>query len=137
MPLLFVYGSLKEGFPNFHVNRGHRVPGEYRTVERYPFYLVDDRLPCLFLTPGTGLQVIGQLFEVDDPSLRAMDDFERVGRPGGYRRELVHVVSMSRDASPARTAFVYVQDPALLADAGSHVGPLAEYSIEHAGRLHW
>jgi gamma-glutamylaminecyclotransferase len=137
MPLLFVYGSLKEGFPNFHVNRGRRAPGEYRTVERYPFYLVDDRLPCLFLAPGTGLQVTGQLFEVDDASLRVMDDFERVGQPGGYRRELVHVVGVWPDAAPARAAFVYVQDPALLAGGGSHVGPLAEYSLEHAGRLHW
>ena len=45
MPPLFVYGSLKEGFPNFHVNQGRRVPGEFRTVRPHPLYLVGGRLP--------------------------------------------------------------------------------------------
>jgi len=33
---VFVCGTLKDGFPNFHVNRGRRVPGEYRAEQRYP-----------------------------------------------------------------------------------------------------
>jgi hypothetical protein len=34
-------------------------------------------------------------------------------------------------------AFVYVQDESRLAGAGPHVGPLAEYTHEHAERLSW
>ncbi|WP_285414832.1 hypothetical protein [Variovorax sp. efr-133-TYG-130] len=32
--LVFVFGTLKEGFPNFTTNRGKRVAGEFVTVER-------------------------------------------------------------------------------------------------------
>jgi gamma-glutamylaminecyclotransferase len=48
MPLLFVYGSLKQGFPNEHVNTGRRVSGQYRTRERYAMYLLGPgEVPCL------------------------------------------------------------------------------------------
>jgi gamma-glutamylaminecyclotransferase len=41
--LLFVYGTLKEGFPNHHLNVGRRLPGEFRT--RKPFQLFVVQLP--------------------------------------------------------------------------------------------
>ena len=34
--LVFVFGTLKEGFPNFATNRGVRVPGAFTTKYRYP-----------------------------------------------------------------------------------------------------
>jgi len=136
MPLLFVYGSLKEGFPNHRVNRGRRVPGEYRTAQAYPLHLVESVLPCLFLQPGAGVPVQGQLFEVDSAALAAMDALERIGEPGGYHRVTIEVAEMD---TPARTlqAFVYVQDPVLLQRSGPHPGPLAEYTMEHAKALRW
>lgn len=136
MPLLFVYGSLKEGFPNHPVNRGRRVPGAYRTAQAYPLHLVDAVLPCLFLQPGAGLPVRGELFEVDDAALAAMDALERIGEPGGYQRVRIEVAPLD---APAHTteAFVYVQDPALLQRGGPHPGPLAEYTSEHAKALRW
>jgi gamma-glutamylaminecyclotransferase len=136
MPLLFVYGSLKEGFPNHPVNRGRRVPGEYRTAQAYPLYLVDAVLPCLFLQPGAGLSVRGQLFEVDDAALAAMDALERIGEPGGYQRVTIDVMAVD-DPDRRILAFVYVQDAALLERGGPHQGPLAEYTMAHARALRW
>lgn len=139
MALLFVYGSLKEGFPNFHVNAGRRVAGVYRTVQPYPLYLADGRLPCLLATPGTGHRVIGQLFEVNAQALEAMDALERVGEPGGYDRVVIDVEPVA-DAPPPTaptTAFVYVQSASRLATPGPHVGPLAEYTPDHARSLDW
>jgi len=136
MTLLFVYGSLKEGFPNAHVNRGRRRPGDYRTARPHPMHLVEGVLPCLFLAPGTGLRVKGQLFEVDDAALAAMDALERIGEPGGYQRVRIDVVPDGADA-PVTSAFVYVQDPALLERDGPHPGPLAEYTPDHARALRW
>lgn len=136
--LLFVYGSLKEGFPNFHVNRGRRVPGRYRTVSPHPLVLADGVLPCLLPTNGGGHRVIGQLFEVDAAGLAAMDALERVGEPGGYTREKIDVVA--EPAGPADApvqAFVYMQSPSRLAPGGAHVGPIAEYTHEHARSLRW
>jgi gamma-glutamylaminecyclotransferase len=40
---VFVFGTLKQGFPNFHINRGRRVAGEFATGLAYPLYLVGER----------------------------------------------------------------------------------------------
>lgn len=136
--LLFVYGSLKEGFPNFHANKGHRLPGRYRTVQRYPLYLADGALPCLLPQPGSGLHVVGQLFEVNARQLAEMDALERVGEPGGYARLSIEVRPHDETAGAApRTAFVYMQHESRLAGAGPHTGPLAEYTLDHARLLRW
>lgn len=138
LPLLFVYGSLKEGFPNFHVNKGRRVAGDYRTAQAHPFFLVGGRLPCLMLPAGRGHRVAGQLFEVDAPALAAMDRLERVGEPGGYRRAVIEVEPIGAGLGAQRVdAFVYVQDESLLTATGRHIGPLAEYTQEHAKALRW
>jgi gamma-glutamylaminecyclotransferase len=56
--LVFVFGTLKQDFPNFHANRGVRVPGNYITAQRFPFYLVGERYsPWLIDQPGLGHQV--------------------------------------------------------------------------------
>jgi len=137
MPPLFVYGSLKEGFPNFHVNQGRRRPGEFHTLQPYPLYLIGGRLPCLLPTAGEGLQVQGQLFEVSPDALARMDALERVGQSGGYRRELIDVQDRADPAAAAIPAFVYLQTRAMLAAPGTHVGPLACYTLEHAKSLRW
>jgi gamma-glutamylaminecyclotransferase len=138
MPPLFVYGSLKEGFPNFHVNKGRRLAGEFHTLQPYPLYLVAGRLPCLLPAPGAGLQVQGQLFEVSAEALAQMDTLERVGQPGGYTRSLIEVQRIDgATALPPIEAFVYLQTHAILQSEGTHLGPLALYTLEHARSLRW
>ena len=137
MDQLFVYGSLKEGFPNFHVNRGRRIAGHFVTAVPYPFYLVDGGLPCLLNQPGLGLAVQGQVFEVDSAALAAMDRLERVGLPGGYRRVRVEVLQRHEPGASPIEAHAYVQQPDKLQGPGPLLGPLAEYTLEHASRLAW
>lgn len=137
MPLLFVYGSLKEGFPNFHVNKGRRLSGSYQTVEQHEFWLFNGQLPCLLPGTGTGKHVVGQLFDVSNEALAAMDALERVGEPGGYRRIEIAVRAQDDGRQEPVNAYVYVQDPALLTLPGQHIGPIAEYTQEHAKRLRW
>lgn len=137
MPMLFVYGSLKEGFPNFPVNAGRRIEGDYRTACAYPLYLWSGQLPCLLPQPGRGVPVRGQLFEVDAAALQAMDRLERVGEPGGYARHTIRVVRTDVAGTAAVEAFVYMQDPRLLDTPGEHLGPIDDYTAEHAKRLRW
>lgn len=140
MALLFVYGSLKQGYPNFHANAGTRVPGEFITVQPYPMYLVNGRLPCLLPLPGQGLRVRGELYEVDAAQLHTMDVLERVGEPGGYQRIAIEVqdASLASHAQAGRVAaFVYLQSPSIIDSGGPHQGPLAEYTPEHARSLRW
>jgi len=96
--LIFVFGTLKEGFPNFPTNRGRRVPGRFRTEMAFPLYLVGDRhAPWMLDSPNSGLNVTGEVYEVDEDALRLMDVLERVHEPDGYIRKLILV---KRDETP-------------------------------------
>ena len=69
---VFVYGTLKQGFPNFHINHGERVGAEFLTAQAFPMYIVGTRrLPWLVNRPGQGHHVLGQLYLVDEAGLAA------------------------------------------------------------------
>ena len=126
---VFVFGTLKEGFPNFAVNRGTRLPGRFVTHDRFPLYLVGERhVPWLFDQRGEGERVAGEVYEVDDATLAAMDRLERVREADGYRRAaiLVEVPGATFDA------FAYLKPMAQFDRAEVRAGPLSEYTLEHA-----
>jgi len=138
--LVFVFGTLKEGYPNFATNRGTRVPGNFVTVARYPLYLVGERFsPWLVFSAGEGERVVGQLFEVDDATLAAMDVLERVTESDGYRRVLIDVEGVSgqeqeqAQAGAAKSVHAYVKAPEHFKAAQAKAGPLREYTMAHAG----
>jgi gamma-glutamylaminecyclotransferase len=130
---VFVFGTLKEGFPNFHANAGIRVPGAFITCERFPFYLVGERFsPWLVDCAGEGKQVRGEVFLVDDATLKRMDELERVSEVDGYRRREIHVRSVTADDKFA--AYAYLKEQQHLVGALVQRGPLAEYTLAHAAR---
>lgn len=128
---IFVFGTLKEGFRNFHVNRGTRVGGDVITVQPYPLHIMGSRrLPWMLNRPGEGLPVIGQLFEVDEATLAAMDQLERVDDPLWYQRQRIDVRPHPRAADDAVIdAWVYFGSEAGFAGQAVHAGPLAEYTL--------
>jgi gamma-glutamylaminecyclotransferase len=127
MHKVFVYGTLKEGFANFGINAGRRIPGEFRTAERYPLYIVTEFfIPWLVDRPGTGEQVLGQLFEVDAPTLVEMDRLEQIDEDGWYTRAEIRVLPAA--GGEALTAFVYFGASERLATDVVHAGPLAEFT---------
>ncbi len=141
---LFVYGTLKSGFPNFHLNAGTRVPGEFRTALRFPLYIATaDHIPWLVNQPGVGEHVKGELYEVDDAALAQMDVLERIGEPLWYARcdievQPVHPVQIEKTvgaapAAPLR-AQVYFGAAERIAQDVVHAGPLAVYTHAHASR---
>ena len=124
---IFVFGTLKQGFCNFHVNRGRRVGGDFVTVQPHALYVIGPRhLPWLLPQSGTGHPVVGQLFEVDDNTLADMDKLERVTEPLWYRRQSIAV--RPRDGGATTEAWVYVGSPERLALETVHAGPLPEYT---------
>ncbi len=134
MPLqVFVFGTLKEGFPNFGTNRGFRVPGTYRTRDKLPLYLVGPRKsPWLLNLPGQGHQVMGQVFEVDNDALAAMDRLERIREPDGYRRVELEIEEVASPGIKTLKVFAYLKPPDQLTSIVERVGPLKEYTLEHA-----
>ena len=124
---VFVYGTLKDGFRNFHVNRGVRVPGTFVTEQAYPLYVIGEfGLPWLVHEPGQGHHVTGQVFEVDDPSLAAMDVLERINEAGWYTRILLTVRQTA--TGHLMQALAYFGSPARLLPDSIHCGPIAEYT---------
>lgn len=134
--LVFVYGTLKAGFPNFHINAGVRVPGDFVTLDRLPLYIVSAKhIPWLVDRPGEGHPVTGQLFEVDDDTLANMDVLERITEADWYTRRTIAVRPLEDAQAAAIQAFVYFGSAdRLRSDVVQH-GPLAEYT--HAYSPHY
>jgi gamma-glutamylaminecyclotransferase len=128
---VFLFGTLKEGFPNSGANKGSRVAGEFFTKIRYPLYLVGERYsPWLMLSEDEGFQVRGQVFTVDEATLDDMDRLERIHQADGYRRVQVQVISES--TCEEMQVFVYVKPAEQLEGMLIQLGPIAEYELEHA-----
>ena len=138
MSLIFVYGSLKAGFQNAHVNRGVRQPGEFRTHERLPLLLLGDgHVPCLVLQPGAGHQVNGEVYEVGADALALMDRLERLDEPRGYRRVSIEVERLDAGDVAVLTVEVYVKPPEHVSADEQRAGPLVEYTADYAARFKW
>ena len=128
--LVFVFGTLKQGFPNFAVNRGRRVAGVFRTMQPHPLYLVGERcVPWMIDAAGSGQCVAGELYEVDAAALAAMDELEGLGRSDGYHRKALQV--QAADATVVM-AQVYMKPTEQVVQGDVRIGPLAEYTLEHA-----
>ena len=129
--LVFVFGTLKQGFPNFGTNAGERLAGEFVTLQAHPLYLVGDRhSPWMLASPGQGLAVHGQVFGVDEGTLARMDVLERTGEADGQRTRL-----QVRDVrAPVATldVWAYLKDPDQLRPQDIRLGPLAEYTLAHS-----
>lgn len=98
MHKIFVYGTLKEGFPNFKINKGRRLAGDFYTKNAYALYLVGERyVPWLVLREGEGYQVKGQVFTVSESVLAEMDILERISEVDGYRKVEIEVCNEKTD----------------------------------------
>ena len=84
--LLFIYGTLKQGFSNHRYLAGSKFLGTARTQEKYAMY--SDGLPFVIMTEPVS-QIQGELYQVDDITLDLLDDIE--GHPNWYRREQVEI----------------------------------------------
>lgn len=110
---VFVYGTLKKGFPN-HCGYmdATQLLGEYQTLGKYPLFLNGKRFsPCVTNEPGKGYHVQGELYEMDDQGLARIDALERINKPDGYRRHTIYVVSLSDAAAKPKPAGIYLMDP--------------------------
>jgi gamma-glutamylcyclotransferase (GGCT)/AIG2-like uncharacterized protein YtfP len=110
--LLFVYGTLKRGFCNHHRLAGAKFVGAARTHAIY-------RLLNLGWYPGLiegnpGIAVEGELWDVDEATLRRLDEYE--GVPEWFQRR---AVALDGTSEPAE-AYFYCRDPAGNPDCGDH-----------------
>jgi gamma-glutamylaminecyclotransferase len=69
--LVFVYGTLKKGFPNYaRYMTSAGFLGIYQTMEKYPLVIFGSRhVPGMLDRPGDGYHIEGELYEVNDECL--------------------------------------------------------------------
>lgn len=129
--IVFVFGTLKQGFRNAHVNQGQRLPGRWCTRQPHPLLIAGPRcLPWLLQRPGQGLPVIGEVYSVDTATLQRMDALERIDTPGWYERRRIEVQGMD-GSTAALQPWVYFGSEAGFSGLQVHLGPIGEYLLEH------
>ena len=68
--LLFTYGTLKKNLPNHHYMQKYQIVGGAKTSEKYPLINgTSHKCPFLLNKPGTGLNVLGEVYDIGDDSL--------------------------------------------------------------------
>jgi len=103
--LVFVYGTLKAGEPNYEVmsdeatGRAEFV-GAGTTVHKYPLVIGSRyNIPFLLLEQGSGHNVHGEVYCVDDEKLKALDILEAYPRFYTRRQEEIVLSSGERMAA--------------------------------------
>jgi gamma-glutamylaminecyclotransferase len=129
--LVFVFGTLKRGFPNHHLIAQQPLLGDFETAHPYPLYLVSERYsPWMMDQAGEGMKVRGQVFKVDEQCLAALDELERIHARDGYRRQEIKV--SSQQGSVKLTVYAYLKPEHQLNTKAIRCGPITEYLLEHA-----
>ncbi len=127
MPLVFLYGTLKRGFPNHRLMPQARFVGHFQSRVEYPLVIAGRWYsPILLPEPGAGHAVRGELYEVDDLGLAALDEMEGSHLAHGYDRIAIEVVPV--DGDTALTAWAYVKPRSRIDTI--HSGPLKEYRLD-------
>ncbi len=111
MVRIFVYGTLKRGGCRSHVLKGQRFLGEAKTVATYRIYNTGS-YPAL-VEKEDGLQVEGEVWEIDDHCLRSLDAIEAV--PHLYERKPVTLTDRSMEGVET---YIYRQNVDGMPDCG-------------------
>jgi len=146
---VFVFGSLKRGFPN-HDNYAEHLGeflGEATTRQAMPLVVPDEpfcnnpscpylhRMAALVRIKGRGKRVRGELYAVSDAGLAALDALEHFKGPGHpdnvYVRRPIRVVHDGRGVN-ALTYFVRDRKTHLDALRAGKAKAVAEYTLEMA-----
>ncbi len=92
---IFVYGTLKRGYSRHDLLKGQNFLGEMKTTRNYRLYKCGS-FPALVEVPREdvdlpGVEVQGELWEVDDDCLRALDSVEGVDA-GLFERRVIRLL---------------------------------------------
>ena len=96
---VFVYGTLKRGLQYSHVLNDQTFLGETTTTADYRMYSLGDYPGLKEVEPGSGVQVQGEIYRVDQTCLRNLDQVEAVDQ-GLYERHEIRLDAMKEPNPP-------------------------------------
>ena len=105
---IFVYGTLRKGMGNHHLLEGSGFLGMGETVVRYGMYVLPGGIPYVKRRSGMKAVIVGEVYEVDEDTLRRIDRLE--GHPDFYRRRLVPVMLNTEEKIRAWLYFLADED---------------------------
>ncbi|GMR33114.1 hypothetical protein PMAYCL1PPCAC_03309, partial [Pristionchus mayeri] len=125
--LVFVYGTLKRGEPNHRFLSNAKGIAQFIASgvlrEAYPLVIASKyNIPFLLNKPGEGHRIHGEIYSVDDVTMRDLDQLE--GYPDLYTREEKEVEMADRSVARVWVYILRAYDDKLLATA---TVPLADY----------
>ena len=128
---VFVYGTLKRGYPNNPLLEGSEFLGEAVPVPTYK--MVETSFPVIMPDPS-GKPVAGEIYTVDDATLARLDQLEREGR--SYDRVMINAtLPLSNGERLPTRAFIYVGREDRFGEMFAR-GPLYKQANER-GELDW
>lgn len=111
MKNIFVYGTLKRGFPNYSQERlGRFYMSRCKTVNCYLLVIADEYYVPVLLLDGkdmTAEQISGELYQVDQKTLSWLDQLEGIGQAKGYKRIEIEILT---DRGEVKIAEAYMKD---------------------------
>lgn len=110
---LFVYGTLKRGHRLHSHLKGQSYLGEGQTLPE--FRLLNCGWYPALVESEDGRSICGEVWQVDNETLKRLDEVEDVGS-GLYERREISLLAPFDDA--AAITYVYLQDVTGLADCG-------------------
>lgn len=110
MHRVFVYGTLKTGFPYHETGLGGQAfIGRCRTRVAFPLVIGGRWFsPILIAEPGVGKPVLGEVFAVDDQTLAYLDQLEGTHLPIGYER--IEIAVEPAEGGVGFPAWTYVKE---------------------------
>jgi gamma-glutamylaminecyclotransferase len=135
--IVFVYGTLKKGQPNEHIMSNpetgkHKYIGPAETVDKFPLFVASKyNIPFMLTEKGTGFRIHGELYEVDNLKVIALDLLE--GYPEFYIRNKFPVEKENGEIIEAWIYQLRELDPRL---NETKTTIIAKYSDGHGGRFY-
>ena len=128
---LFVYGTLKQGFPNYLEWLGDPIKGRYKVERGFRLQLVGRRLaPCLYRDHSIKSSVYGELYRVSSASNWViLDKLERTDEKDGYSREIITLINEIDQTKKMAWGYIKRTDDNVLNLSDQS---LTEYLPEHA-----
>ena len=123
--LLFVYGSLRRGFPNHYMLENSVYLGEFSTTDTYimigtrskafPYIIKEGVIDCAIPT-----QIVGELYDVEPNAINRIDALE--GHPHTYNRQLITVTNDTKNTDMFESYIYILENPIILDGIIKNIG---------------